>query len=160
MCNPENMSMMCKVEKRILEALCEETERGLAEVDTDELGKAVDMVKDMAEAKYYASVVEAMNAEKYGEMPERWSEGRHKTAYGPVWDDGSMMRGGAYDKYVKARDGFHGHASDENRRMMEESADEYIREMEKAVREMWSDASHMHRERMRNAIMTMANGLM
>jgi hypothetical protein len=160
MCNPDNMRMMCEIEDRILKALCEETENGLGCVDAEELGEAVDMVKDIAKAKYYASVVEAMNAEKYGAMPERWSEGRHENRHGPEWNDGSMERLGAYDHYRKARDEFKGSGSHDHRRKMEECADSYLHEMEEAVRDIWKDADQMRRERMKAAIMSMVNSLM
>ena len=160
MCNPDNMRMMCEIEDRILKALCEETMNGLEGVDAEELGEAVDMVKDMAKAKYYASVVEAMNADKHGTMPARWSEGRHENRYGPVWDDGSMMRLGAYEHYKRARDEYRSDGSHECRKKMEAKADEYMREMEEAVRDIWKDADQMRRERMKAAILSMVNGLM
>ena len=37
-----------------------EIARGLDNVDTKELGEAIDMVKDLSEAMYYCSIVEAM----------------------------------------------------------------------------------------------------
>ena len=45
---------------------CVESQMGqnLAEVDTKELGEAIDMIKDMEEAMYYCSVVKAMEESK------------------------------------------------------------------------------------------------
>ena len=156
MCSPDNMRMMCEIEDRILKMICAETSDGLENVETEELGEAVDMVKDLAKAKYYASVVEAMNAEKYGDMPARHSEGR----YGPEWEDGSMERMGAYDHYKMARTGYHGSMTAENRAKMERHADEYMREVEAAIRDIWKDADQMHREKMKSHLMSMASGLM
>ena len=45
-------TLMCAVEMQ----LCE-----LGEVDTKELGEAIDMIKDLEEAIYYCTVTEAMN---------------------------------------------------------------------------------------------------
>lgn len=40
----------------------------LNNVDTHELGEAIDMIKDLAEAMYYCSVVEAMDEEYWRDM--------------------------------------------------------------------------------------------
>jgi hypothetical protein len=40
----------------------------LGEVDTKELGEAIDMIKDLEEAIYYCTVTEAMRA-----MTQKWS---------------------------------------------------------------------------------------
>lgn len=156
MCSPDNMRMMCEIEDRILKMICAETADGLESVETDELGEAVDMVKDLAKAKYYASVVEAMNEEKHGPMPPMHSEGR----WSPVWEDGSMERMGAYDHYKAARAGYHGSMTAENRMKMERMADDYMKEVEASIRDIWKDADQMHREKMKSHLMSMASGLM
>ena len=44
----------------------------LTEVDTEELGDVIDMVKDLEEAMYYCSVVKAMEeSEKYNKEYEK-----------------------------------------------------------------------------------------
>ncbi len=48
-------TLMCAVEVQ----LCD-----LGEVDTEELGEAIDMIKDLEEAIYYCTVTEAMNSQK------------------------------------------------------------------------------------------------
>lgn len=167
MCGTEEMRMMHEVEERLLTMLGDETSRGLSGIDARELGEVVDMVKDLAEAKYYASVVEAMNAEKYGYMPKRDSRGRYmgyedrsEPMRGPVWDDGSMQRtGGAYDRYKSARMGYHQQATADNRMRMEQSADEYMKEFEDSLREIWGDADQRQRSKMKAALVAMANGL-
>jgi hypothetical protein len=49
-------NLICVVE----EQLC-----NLAEVDTKELGEAIDMIKDLEEAIYYCTVTEAMNTSNF-----------------------------------------------------------------------------------------------
>lgn len=44
-----------------------EFEKGLENVDTEEMGKAVDILKDLAEAEYYAKISKAMDESEYGE---------------------------------------------------------------------------------------------
>lgn len=153
--------MMHEVEERLLQMLCEETSGDLSGIDACEMGEVVDMVKDLAEAKYYASVVEAMNAEKYGPLPARDSDGRHgERLYGPVWDDGAMQRsGGAFDRYRKARDAHRGSATADSRKAMEHSADEYMREFKDSVHEIWGDAEASYRSKMKDALIAMVNGL-
>lgn len=43
-----------------------EVENGIKEVDTHEMGEVVDMIKDLAEAEYYATITKAMNESEYG----------------------------------------------------------------------------------------------
>jgi hypothetical protein len=59
--------LLCTVENQ----LCH-----LDEVDTEELGDAIDMIKDLEEAIYYSTVTEAMN--KQGrEMHMEMKKGEH-----------------------------------------------------------------------------------
>ena len=54
-----------------------ENEMGhLEQVDTKELGEAIDMVKDLSEAIYYCTVTEAMESKKY-DMPKEYREYRY-----------------------------------------------------------------------------------
>ena len=77
-----------------------ETQLGnLCEVDTEELGEAIDMIKDLEEAMYYCSVVKAME-EAGEERKERGGPDHHyyySEKYYPVdyrrekdWEDGRM----------------------------------------------------------------------
>ena len=47
--------------KEILLCAVEEQVECLSEVNTKELGEAIDMIKDLEEAIYYCTVTEAMN---------------------------------------------------------------------------------------------------
>lgn len=62
-----------KLEEKIYSEVC----KGLEYVDTEELYKAIDMLKDMAEASYYCTLTEAMeeNSEEYGKT---WDENGKK----------------------------------------------------------------------------------
>lgn len=66
----------------------------LGEVDTKELGEAIDMVKDLAEAIYYCTVTEAM---KKGEEEERkWYGDRQSMPNGNHQDNGRMYYRDSY----------------------------------------------------------------
>lgn len=70
----QNMEDLCSLYSTLLTAAKSEVNGDLANVDTQELGAVVDMVKDLAEAKkdclkacYYKTVIEAMtNSDEYG----------------------------------------------------------------------------------------------
>ena len=61
-------SLICVVENQ----LC-----NLNEVDTEELGDAIDMIKDLEEAIYYCTVTEAMNKQGH-EMSMEMKKGDHQ----------------------------------------------------------------------------------
>ena len=44
-----------------------ELDMGIEKVDTEEMGKVTDMIKDLAEAEYYAKISKAMDEAEYGE---------------------------------------------------------------------------------------------
>ena len=62
------MMRMSQLEYQLLDMLEAETAKGLEAVDTKELGEAVDILKDLGEAKYYCSVVKAMEGADDGPM--------------------------------------------------------------------------------------------
>lgn len=64
-----------KIMKKNLTSLVQSQISGnLANVDTKELGEAIDMIKDLSEAMYYCSVVEAMEESK---TKEKYEEHHH-----------------------------------------------------------------------------------
>lgn len=77
-------TLMCAVEMQ----LCD-----LSEVDTKELGEAIDMIKDLEEAIYYCTVTEAMkhsDSEMEFEMKNGNGEGQHyrdSRKYYPMYSD-------------------------------------------------------------------------
>ena len=86
-------TLMCAVEMQ----LCD-----LGDVDTKELGEAIDMIKDLEEAIYYCTVTEAMNKPgsefememKNGERKQHQENGEHRMYYAggyPMMHDQSYM---------------------------------------------------------------------
>ena len=55
----------CIIEKLSEVAKCE-LEKGIENVDTKEMGEVVDIIKDLAEAEYYAKISKAMDETEYG----------------------------------------------------------------------------------------------
>lgn len=70
--------MHCMIEK-LSECAKSEMESGIENVDTCEMGKVVDMMKDLSEAMYYRTLTKAMDestSEETIEMFERYGDGR------------------------------------------------------------------------------------
>lgn len=185
MCRDDTMMLMGGIEDKLLGMLEEETSKGLGAVNAAEMGAVIDMVKDLAEAKYYCSIVKAMEEEPMGYNPNRGADGRYaRMGYDPMTRSEPMRgpdmygyetRGGdmrtspsnggrsgygmAYDRYQEARMGYQHQATADNRRMMEQTADEHMQEFEDSLREIWGEADQRQRNKIKAALVNMANGL-
>lgn len=137
-------TLMCAVEMQ----LCE-----LGEVDTEELGEAIDMIKDLEEAIYYCTVTEAMTS------PQKIEKRDHHQDYDDsrMYYDSSSQSGGRSnsqygyrmeDNEPHWRDEREGH-SYENRRMYMEAKEMkkdkayQMRELEKYMQELSQDITDM-----------------
>lgn len=88
------------IEEKLAEAIKCEFEKGIDKVNTTEMGKATDMLKDAAEAEYYARIAKAMEeAEKEDEESQKYMLKQLKEEYGE--DDGRRY----YDNYRYMRTG-------------------------------------------------------
>lgn len=88
------------IEEKLAEAIKCEFEKGIENVNTAEMGKATDMLKDAAEAEYYARIAKAMEeAEKEDEESQKYMLKQLKEEYGE--DDGRRY----YDNYRYMRTG-------------------------------------------------------
>ena len=56
----------CIIEK-LAETTKVELDKGIENVDTKEMGEVADIIKDLAEAEYYAKISKAMDEAEYGE---------------------------------------------------------------------------------------------
>lgn len=73
--------MHCMIEK-ISKCADEQLEHGVEMADTEEMGKVIDMMKDLSEAMYYRTLTKAMdesNPEEVLEMFERYGDVGRKT---------------------------------------------------------------------------------
>lgn len=88
------------IEEKLAEAIKCEFDKGIENVNTSEMGKATDMLKDAAEAEYYARIAKAMeDAEKEDEESQKYILKQLKEQYGE--DDGRRY----YDNYRYMRTG-------------------------------------------------------
>jgi hypothetical protein len=58
------MERFKQIKEALISCIQAQVGQGLKEVDTKELGEAIDMLKDMEEAMYYCSIVKAMEESK------------------------------------------------------------------------------------------------
>ena len=135
----------------------------LPEVNAEELGEAIDMIKDLEEAIYYCTITEAMNSDKqkdyefemqrHGESERMYYEGDwdRKTEHEKTpWhhEPRSWEHENAYPKEKDWREG----RSPESRRMYMEGRDNgndkanQLRELEKYMQELSQDIVEMIQE--------------
>lgn len=88
------------IEKLVCCAKAELDKKGIEEVDTEEMGKVVDIIKDLCEARYYQTLTLAMEESEYGEDYDE---------YGPMEDERRGYRGQPRSKtsgrYMSRNDG-------------------------------------------------------
>lgn len=172
MCNSETAWKLDELTCKLTCLVEDEAAKGLAFVETEEMGHVVDMIKDLSEAKYYCTVVTAMleEDERMGYNPRRYSDGRYAPkgrgtmGYPEMMMDGPMGypmrgRGETYEKYRTARMGYQQQSTAENRRAMEQAADEHLVDMEESMREMWADADQKQKTKMKSALVNLVNDL-
>ena len=189
MCMDETIRKMGELEGKILDMVGMETAAGLAPVNARELGEAVDMLKDLAEAKYYCSIVTAMEAEggggSMGYNNRRYASGRFAPAgRGTMGYDGTMgyeggsygyegqmgyqgdsgRQGGSnygmgYQRYQQARMGYTQSKTAPNKRAMDDAANEHLQDVMDSVRDIWRDADAGQRVQMKNALVGFVNEL-
>ena len=112
-----DIKMMHEMIEKLTEcAKSEMDKKGIEEIDTEEFGKATDIIKDLAESMYYRTLTEAMKESEYGEDYDE---------YGPMDDGRRGYRGQPRSKtsgrYMSRGDG---RRSNRGRRGYDEPWDE------------------------------------
>ena len=136
-------TLMCAVEMQ----LCE-----LGEVDTKELGEAIDMIKDLEEAIYYCTVTEAMNKPTHKmEKQDHYKEYEDGRMY--YNNEGNSSRnymdsGRSYMDEPMWRDEREGRSYNSRRMYMEakemkKDKATQLRELEKYMQELTQDMTEM-----------------
>lgn len=155
-----------EIKHDIIDAVKAEVAKGLCEASTEELGAAIDMVKDLAKAEkdcmeacYYEKIVEEMDddeGERYGYDRWRYASGRFapkgRGSYGYVPMTMEMPRDmppgepeGRSDGRSGVRYGYHG---DMDSKEPSERLDGAI----DVMGEIWGDADKELRGKMRSAV--------
>lgn len=120
-------------------------------VDTKELGEVIDMVKDLEEAMYYCSIVEAMehstsqedssNIMYYTERPMNIKMGSDKEGRSPKYRK----------MYIESKELHHGTTKQLN------DLENYLKELSSDITEMIHDASSEEKQLLHRKIADLAN---
>ncbi len=115
------------IEKLVCCAKAEIDKQGIENVDTEEMGKAADIIKDLSEAMYYRTLTEAMSEAEYGEDYD---------FEGPYNEDRRGYRGQPRDSMgrYRSRRGRRGY---EDRMPMDYEREEYMRDMDRYMGRMY-----------------------
>lgn len=145
---------ICELRNELVENLRTRFALGLDQVDTNEAGKVIDMVKDLAEAEYYISIVEAM------EHPEKskntWTRGSEEYNREDVRNVESK-HGRIYDDYMKSKRYYTETKSPSQKDEMDAKANEYVGETLTTIRDIWRDADPEMRRRLKAEFVKLVN---
>ena len=121
-----------KMCEKLMDSVNHELDKGIENVDTKELGEAIDMIKDLYEAKksmfeacYYKQIMEAMEEHDFEDEEEIMDEGRRGYRGQPRSESGRFMSRGDGRRSNRGRGGRRGYEPD----MM--MYDEDLEEMER-----------------------------
>lgn len=102
-----------------------------------------------------------MMAEGFGENRGDYSK-EHRMYDRPEGSDHRMgysgsQRGDRYDRYTKARMGYHQSKDAINKERMDSSAREYVVDIAESLKEVWNDADPAMRKEIKNKMMALTN---
>ena len=84
------MHRLEQIKETLLNTIQSHMNQGLSNIDTKELGEAIDMIKDLAETCYYVSIVEAMEDKEDHEESSRQTDTMYY-GIGAMNDDNKKM---------------------------------------------------------------------
>lgn len=155
---------ICMMKEQLAACLHEHMSKGLEQMDTHEAGEVVDMIKDLAEAEYYESVVEAMDEEndRAGYTPHKTSrKTRYREEDERLMDmlrrDSSGMYGRAYEEYQGLRRYYTETHNPRYKTEMDAHASEHVGNTLTTIREIWKNADPELRQRMRGDFTALVN---
>lgn len=176
MCDEIKMAELHELKCQLMACAKSEFAKGLENVNSEEAGEVIDMIKDLAqtekycrEADYYRHVTEAMED---GDLSEngRWgyTPKRRKTPYKPYvdqkpyidryLDEGMDDRyGRAYNEYRDARRYYTETNSPIYRQEMDAHAAEHVGDTLATIREIWKNADPELRKRMKSDFTNLVN---
>ncbi len=109
----EETKQIKKMCEKLMDTVNYELDKGIENVDTKELGEAIDMIKDLYEAKkemfeacYYKQIMEAMEKQDFEDEEEVEKEGRKGYRGQPRSQSGRFMRRGDGRRSNRGRRGY------------------------------------------------------
>lgn len=134
--------------EEVLTCLLESQMTNLEQADAKEMGEVVDMVKDIEEAKYYASVVKAMEESYQPKRQEEWKEEKEEQE-NPY--EGRSHR--SRRMYMEAKE------THQEKSVQMRELEKYMQELAQDVLEMIEDASSEEKSYLSKKISALATKL-
>lgn len=140
------MKEMLKSMQEVLISKTHDQVSNLEEADCRELGEAIDMIKDIEEALYYCTIIEAMEGKNDWERGDGYPVDS-KRPYGRMW---TSEDGAEHDEHSSSmwRDPREGHSPLSRKQYMETKEmhmdkAKQLRDLEKYMQELTSDIAEM-----------------
>lgn len=144
-----------KMCEKLMDSINHELDKGIENVDTKELGEAIDMVKDLYEAKkemyeacYYKQIMEAMEEHDFEDEEEIMDEGRRGYRGQPRSQSGRFMSRGDGRRSNRGRGGRRGYEDEMyytmTPEMYREHDPEYYRDLDReSLNRMYYSSGNM-----------------
>lgn len=132
-----DIKMMHEMIEKLTECAKHEIDKGIETVDTKEMGEVTDIIKDLAEAMYYRTLVEAMKESEYGEDYDEYGpmdDGRRGYRGQPRSQSGRFMSRGDGRRSNRGRGGRRGYEDEMYYPMTTEMYNmpiDYLRDMDR-----------------------------
>lgn len=152
---------MCEMKETLIKWAKSEIERGPENVNTEEMGQVIDMIKDLAVAEekcikacYYEAILKEMGHEEKSDRSymerkggrSRDSMGRFKSGYDGDMDD---RYGRPYNEYKEAKRHYTETKSATDKEEMDRHANEHVMDTIATVREIYKTADPELRTRIK-----------
>jgi hypothetical protein len=134
----------------LTEAACNELSQDIKCVNTDELGKVIDMIKDLADAEYHSLISKEMKEGEYRMTPEMFKE--HSAEW---YRDFDLQSGKRYytepleekpvSKSEKARQKYHEDGTQDN-------FDNFTKELISDLTEIWGTIGNVEKTMMKSRL--------
>lgn len=152
------MEQLKRLKEQLIEGVSSQTYKGLGSVDREELGEAIDMIKDIEEILYYCSITKAMEEkEKENEYMKNYSSMNYPMYYngnsGSRNYDGEdrMFYGGNRDsRNYSSRRNYSDHKGTQD-------LDKYVQELTDDILDMIHDASPEEKMTLSQKMTSLAN---
>lgn len=144
-----------KMCEKLMDSINHELDKGIENVDTKELGEAIDMVKDLYEAKkemyeacYYKQIMEAMEEHDFEDEEEIMDDGRRGYRGQPRSESGRFMSRGDGRRSNRGRGGRRGYEDEMydtmTPEMYREHDPEYYRDLDReSLNRMYYSSGNM-----------------
>ena len=138
------MERLHKIKDCLIDCVAKQVEDNLECVDTEELGEAIDMIKDISKAMYYFTITDAMHTDS----------GTHKSQreyYSDGWDysyGAGMMK--SKKNYMESKAMHH----DKNKLMQDLEA--YMADLSKDIVEIMTDMSAEEKQMLQQKLQILA----